>query len=131
MNKYLKTIIKYSITFAAGVGLFFLVVGLRNIYNQTDIKQIYRFLADGFTIPGVLMLCFGCLLLLSNWGALTGIGYALKHAITMLIPIIPKKHETYAEYCERRKPLKGFGFLFIVGFIFLATGIVFTILFSI
>ncbi len=129
MNKYLKGLIKYSASFSVAIGMFFLAVCLRNLFSQTEIKQIYRILADGFTIPCVVFLGVGILLLFANWGAFKGIGYALKHLVTMLIPFLPKKHETYAEYCERQKPLHGFGFIFITSFVLAIPTIVFTILY--
>ena len=128
MNKKVVALIKYSAASAFGIGVFFLVVGLRNIYSQTSIKEIMRFLSDGFIIPGVLLLCFGVLVAVANMGSFNGIGYALKHAVLMLIPFSKKKHQTYAEYVESKKQTHGYAFLFIVGGVFMVAGIVFLIL---
>ena len=124
-----QTILKYAIAFLVASGIFFLTISVCDIFNTTDKQQIYRFLSDGFAIPGVLYLCFGGLLWLSNLGTFHGIGYALKHLVSMLIPLTKKKHETYAEYRETRKTVSGFAFIFIIGGIFLTLGIVFAILF--
>lgn len=129
MNNKVATLLKYSIGFILATSLFFLTIGIRDIYNVTDKQEIYRFLSDGFTIPGVLFICLGLLVWFSNLGSLSGIGYALKHLFSMLIPVGKKKHETYAQYVEARKEVSGYAFLFIIGGVFLALGIVFMILY--
>ncbi|MCQ2793636.1 MAG: DUF3899 domain-containing protein [Bacilli bacterium] len=129
MNKYLVGLIKYSCSFIVATGIFFLCVCLRNLFSQNNLKEIYRILADGFTIPCIVFLGVGLLLILSNFGALRGIGYAMKHLAVMLIPFMKKKHETYADYCERKKPLKGFGFIFVTSGVLAIPTIIFTILF--
>ncbi len=129
MNKKISLLIKYLISFCVASAIFFLAIDLRDIYIETDLKQIYRFLADGFTIPGVVFICFYLILWFSNLGSFRGIGYAMKHAISMLIPMNKKKHETYSQYIENEKKVNGFGFLFIIGVLFLLPGIIFTILY--
>lgn len=129
MNKKITFLIKYLIGFIVAGGIFFLAVGLRNIYIETDLKQIYRALADGFTIPGVVFICFFLILWFSNLGSFQGIGYAMKHLISMLVPVNKKKTETYAQHIENQKKVSGYGFLFVIGGLFLLLGIVFTILF--
>lgn len=129
MNSKVVTVIKYLVGFGLAIGIFFLTISLRDIYSQTDTNQIYRFLSDGFIVPGVMFLCIGGLVWLSNAGSLSGIGYALKHLFQMLIPVGKKKHETYADYLETRKQVSGYAFLFIIGGLFFLLGIVFVIMF--
>ena len=130
MNQKVVALIKYSVAILFGTGIFFLVVGLRDIYSQTSTAEIMRFLSDGFIIPGILLLCFGALVSVANLGSFNGIGYALKHAVLMLIPFSKKKHQTYAQYLETKKPIHGYYFLYIVGAIFAISGIVFVIIWS-
>ncbi|MCI6329263.1 MAG: DUF3899 domain-containing protein [Bacilli bacterium] len=129
MNKIVKNILKYSISFLIATGIFFLVISIRNIYSITDLQQIYRYLSDGFIIPGVLFIAVGLLIFLSNEGALRGVGYVVKRAVLMLLPFLGAKHETYAEYCANYKKANGFSFFFIIGGLFTLAGIIFTILF--
>ena len=116
MNKIVKNILKYSISFLIATGIFFLVISIRNIYSTTDLQQIYRYLSDGFIIPGVLFIAVGLLIFLSNEGALRGVGYVVKRAVLMLLPFLGAKHETYAEYCANYKKANGFSFFFIIFF---------------
>ncbi len=126
----LKSIIlKYGISFLVATGIFFLVISVREIYTVTDTQQIYRFLSDGFVVPAAVFLCLGTLIWIANFGVFTGIGYAIKHAVLMLIPLSKKKHETYADYRENKQKVTGFAFLFVIGVIFLIPGVVFAILF--
>ena len=131
MNSKTALFIKYIIGFLIASAIFFVTIGLRNIYEITDQKLIFRFLSDGFSVPGVMFISLYLLIWFSNLGSLDGIGYAMKHLISMLIPFIQKKHETYSQYIETKKPANGFGFLLVIGLVFLAAGVVFTILFFI
>lgn len=128
-NKKSAVILKYFLSFLVATTFFFLTISLRDIYSTTDQQEIYRTLSDGFAIPGVFFLCVGVLVWLSNQNAFDGIGYAVKHLFTMLIPLFPKKHETYQEFRESRNRVSGFGFLFIVGGLFLLLAIIFMLLF--
>lgn len=125
MNKYVVALIKYGSAFLVCVGIFFGVISIRNIYAETELINIIRDLCDGFIIPGVVLIGAGALVFVANLGSFNGIGYAVKHAVLMLIPFSKKKHETYAEYVSKHKEVKGYYFLFIVGGVFLTAGIVF------
>ncbi len=127
-NKLVINLIKYGATFLFGVALFFLVVSLRDIYSQTSTKEIIRFISDGFIVPGVILICFGALVGVANLGSFYGIGYALKHAVEMLIPFSKKKHQTYKDYVESKKPIVGYYFLYVVGTIFTLAGVIFVII---
>lgn len=129
MNKVVKNILRYGITFLVCTGIFFIIISIRNIYSETSLKQIYRYLSDGFVIPGVICIAVGLLVFLSNQGALKGVGYVLKKAVFMLLPFLGNKHETYEEYCKNYKKVNGFYYFFIVGGVFVVAGVVFTILF--
>ena len=64
--------------------------------------------------------------------ALDAIGYMISGVIRFLIPAGQLKHEKYADYVERRRekgPVKGFGFLFVTGSVFMAAALVFIALF--
>ena len=97
--------------------------------------EVYRMLCDAFTIPGMTMILLSALVWLTGQGALSGLGYVTSYALRMLIPRFAKKygrHETYAEYLERKdakgKP-RGYGFLFFTGLAFMIAAIIFMILF--
>ena len=86
-------------------------------------------LADSFTIPGLIYVLLGLLIMLTNKGSLDALGYMVKRAVKMLVPMSKKDNMTYAEYKETKKGIHGYGFLFYIGAVVTTVGIVFTILF--
>lgn len=122
---------KYLIT--SGIALF-MTFGMLFAHNVATVEskaQVFRILADSFTIPGVLLLALGALVWVSSTGAMDGISYALGRAGRMLIPGSKKPHETFYDYKTRKaeKRVSGYGFIFHVGLVFFAVAVVFTVLF--
>lgn len=91
----------------------------------------YRVLCDAFTTPGVMAVLVGLLLVVSNEGAFHGVGYAMSCAVKILTPGGRSRMESYRDYRERQsdKKIVGFGFLFVIGAVFLAVAAVFMVLF--
>lgn len=91
----------------------------------------YRVLCDAFTIPGALMVMVALLLSLNNLGALDTLMYLLSYLPRMLAPGAFGEPEKLIDYVEHRREKrgKGFGFLYVVGFLFLGIAIVFLVLF--
>ncbi len=135
MNDKLKTaMIKYGITAVIAGLMAWLALDLRAFSLMTDPAEKYRALADAFTIPGMTLIMVWLLVLVSAEGIFDGIGYALTHTITTLIPGLGgKKTEAYADYLERkavnRAGKKSSVFLLHVGLAFMAVSIVFIVLF--
>lgn len=131
MSERLKgNLLKYGISALVCGGLVWFYVAQRNFAAQ-ELMEKYRILCDAFTVPGLLLLMFGLLLVISNEGAFDGIGYALSVAWKALIPGGRTKMEKYFDYVERRrsKKVKGIGFLFVVGGVCMAAALVFMVLF--
>ena len=131
MNKkvIISYIIKYSVATFVATGMLLLAIFTRNITNVEDNKEKIRILVDGFTIPGIIFCLLGILIWLTNQGTLTGVSYAFRHAIRMLIPGSKKREETYYEYKESRKKFTGYLFIYVVGGLFLLVGIILLIIF--
>ena len=128
-EKLRNRLLKYGIFAVVCAGLVVLYCGSRD-FGQMDLVQKYRTLCDAFTIPGMLYVLFALLLTVSNEGALDGVGYCVKQALRMLTPK-GLGGEKYDEYLERRRKnrKKGYGFLYIVGGVFMALAGVFMALF--
>ena len=129
-----KNLIKYGISTVLSLGLAFLYVYLRVDFanpGATPLVEWYRIICDAFTIPGLILLMLGCLMSLSNQGAMDGLGYVVVNALKMLIPTGGLKLERYKEYLERRKEnrVKGYGFLYLVGAGCMVIALVFMVLF--
>ena len=133
MSLLKKNILKYGVSTAIALSLAYLFVSMRVDFQNpsaTPLMDWYRILCDAFTIPGLTFVMVGCLVSLSNQGALDGIGYAATVAFRMLIGA-GARQERYKEYLERRRAnrLTGYGFLYIVGAACMAVAAVFLILF--
>lgn len=132
MNRKFKNLLKYGITAAIGLLMVTLTVDLHGYAAADSTQEKIRILADAFTIPGVVILLIGVLVRISNEGMFDGLLYVFSYAAKILIPGADKTHERYVDYVARKRekgPAKGFGFLFVVGGIFLAVSVVFTVLF--
>ena len=107
-----------------------LYISLRD-FAGANLADKCRILSDAFTVPGMLLLMFGCLIWFSNGGVLDGLVYGARLAIRSLIPGGRYRDEKYADYVERRRQsrVKGYGFLFLSGGAAMAAAIVFIILF--
>lgn len=131
MSKRLKVVLaKYGGCTAFVALMVWLYISLRDVSKAT-LLDWYRMLSDAFTVPGMLLLMAGCLVWISNLGALDGLAYAVSFAFRSLIPGGRYKDEKYADYVERHreKRIKGYGFLFVAGGVTMALAIVFLLLF--
>ena len=127
MNTDLKVrLLKYGITFGFVALCAGVYIGTRDFMGESLMGK-HLILCDAFTIPGLTLLMLGCLVKLSNAGALDMISYALNYAWRRLIPGgAREEQEPYFEYVQRKKEnrLTGYGFLFITGGIAMAIALI-------
>ena len=129
-----KNLIKYGVTTFLAVGLAFFYVYVRVDFANmaaTPLMEWYRIICDGFTIPGLILIMLGCLMTLSNTGAMDGLGYVVSMAVKMLLPGGALKMERYKEYLDHRREnrVRGYGFLYLVGSGCMIISLVFLVLF--
>lgn len=129
-----KNLIKYGISVPLALGLAFFYIYVRVDFanpGATPLLEWYRIVCDAFTIPGLILLMLGCLMSLSNIGAMDGLGYVVSIAVKMLLPGGGLKMERYKEYLDRRRAnrVRGYGFLYIVGAGCMAVSLIFMALF--
>lgn len=132
MKRLRVFLLKYGITAAAGGLLAWLTLDLHGFSRALPRLDQYRLLCDAFTIPGVLLVMIGFLVMIANAGNFLALGYAVKHAVRMLIPFGNKKDERYYDYYQRKREqgkVTGYGFLFVTGLLFMAVAMVFFVLF--
>ena len=123
------------IKYGAAFGVCAIVAGVYIATHQADMNTtagLYRVLCDAFTVPGIMSILLGALFAVANEGAFHGVGYAVSMAVKALIPGGRAEMESYGDYLERkdRRKMTGFGFLFIVGGVFMAVALVFLVLFN-
>ena len=134
ISPWKKNLIKYGVSVSLSLLLAFFYVYVRVDFadpGATALVEWYRIICDAFTIPGLILLMLGCLMSLSNTGAMDGLGYVVSIALKMLIPGGGLKMERYKEYLERRRAnrVRGYGFLYLVGAGCMMVSLVFMALF--
>ena len=111
--------------FVAVMAYFYL---LSRDFSGAGNRERYQLLCDALTVPGVLLVCAGALVWVSNLGALDGILYGLRLAFRALIPGKRlQKEENYQDFVAERqeKRVKGYGFLLITGAVTIAASLIF------
>ena len=131
MSRSLKVnLSKYLTTLTVAIVMAVLYVTSR-WDTSLSLTDKYCVLCDGFSVPGILIVSIAVLISMNNLGALDGIAYVLGFVPRLLFPAAFGQQERYLDYVEarREKRVKGYGFLYVVGLIFLGFSIVFLVLF--
>ena len=115
----MKTINKYLIALGIGFALTAWVVLGNDIFNQTDMADILQILADGFTLPAVLLLGSGGLVFASNEGTFDSLVYGVRSFMDMFRKERKNEFKSFYDYKESKAEKRmSFGFLLISGLIF-------------
>ncbi len=127
MKKYLK----YVITFAVGLVIAFLVLIVKDIFNLSNKIDIIIALCDSAFVSGVLIMSFGLLCLADKGGTFDMLAYGIRRFFGIFRRDVTKvKYRTFYEY---RKAMQErnihFGYLLIIGGIYLVTFLVFLIIY--
>lgn len=128
----MKKLLQYGLTALFGLLIVILILLGKGTFQQTDLQTIYRDLCDAFTIPGVIMMCFGALVLISKGGAFD----ILKYGIIKLFDLFKRdltkvKYRTLYDYKKAQEGKKAsIAFLLIVGVGLTAVAVVFLILYN-
>ena len=123
--------IKCGITVGLGLAYAIYLVIYKNAFAQ-PVGTMMRILSDAFFLPGILMILCGLLVIVSNEGAFDALAYTGKSVRRIIIPERPgEKRVYYREYVEQRRQKKatGFSFLFVIGGVFTAIGLIFMLIF--
>lgn len=131
MNRSLKEkLTKYLSTVALGIAAVWLCISSRWT-DSLSLAEKYCILCDAFSVPGVLIFSVAVMFSMNNLGALDGIAYVLGYIPRMFAPGAFGEPEHYLDYVEarREKRVKGYGFLYVVGLVFLGISIVFLMLY--
>ena len=128
-DKCKKLFAKYGISSLAGALIAIFVLSNRGFFDATDPALRVLYLADAFTIPGVLILMLGVMAWISTKGLFDILTYSLGRLGRALVPFGKTTDERFGDYKERKceNRIKDYSFMFIVGGVFLLAAIVFTI----
>ena len=132
MKKRRATLLKLGVSTLISLLVALAVLATHGFWQAEDPAERCRLLCDGFFVPGALLVSAGALIFVSNYGLFNGISYAARYEARMFVPWSGKRDESYGDYVSRRAEkgkLTGYGFLFLVGGVFLAVSLVFLALF--
>ena len=124
------TLKKYAICFGIELVIAFLVIWVNGFFTQSAAVNI-QILADAFFTAGIVMTLFAGMMYISGEGALIGIGYVLKSALLIFIPMGRLNHEKYIDYRARKlseAKKHNNSHILVTGLIFVFIGSVFTVI---
>lgn len=116
----------------------FYYVSSKKVKYQRQSEK-YKIMADGFTIPGLIVTGFGLLMVITDTGTLDGVVYGMQTAFRMLtFQFLSKgRQQTYGEFKDHREEVRqlrrlrggGFWYIVITGGAFLSVAIVYVVLY--
>jgi len=123
-------IMRYSVTTAIGLFLVFSYASSFDLAELTLVEK-YHVLCDAFSLPGILLILLGLLIKMNNVGALDTMAFGLSYLVHMFIPGGIDRMDSYLDFVEarREKRVKGYGFLFVVGFVLFGIAVIFLLLY--
>ena len=132
MKNRRATFLKLGVSTLISLLVALAVLATHGFWQAEDPAERCRLLCDAFFVPGALLVSAGALIFVSNLGIFNGISYAARYVARMFVPWSGRRDESYGDYVSRRAEkgnITGYGFLFLVGGVFLAVSLVFLALF--
>ena len=118
----MKRVLPYLITTLVGAAIVVTIILAQRIWTAEDMTEIMRRLSDAFFVAGVCIGGVGLVVFASNGGVF----YMLTFGIIRLFDLFrrninERKYKDFYEYKESKKDKKhGFGFMLVVGLVFIA-----------
>lgn len=133
-EKTRKFLIRFLVALAVGGALALLYLLAREFFTGVhEGKDRFRYLADAFTIPGVMLILSGLLVWCTRQGAFDGVSFSVGLFFrTIFQPgnLTKKSYPDYvAEKREKRKEKPGCAYLYLAGGVHLVVAIVFLLIF--
>ena len=127
MEENRKVLIRYAVTIAAGGVMALIIMLTKHLFSQTNTLTIYHILTDSFFVSGVLLTCFGALVVATNEGQFDIIIFGFRKFFDMLRK---KEHqvvkETFYDFRVSRAHRKnGFWHLVFVGLFYILVSLLF------
>ena len=131
MEKIKAIIIRYAATTLIGAALTLAFLYLNGYSTELASVDKYRLMTDAFSIPGIIFIMVGALVLVSTQGFFDMISFGLGRFARALVPFSKRSDETYYDYKKRKSEerFSGYSFLFVVGGVFLLVAGIFMVLF--
>ena len=129
-----ETVIRYAVTcgVALAIGILELVLqlwGAGSFFELTRWEQM-RLLCDAFTVPGMLLVLVGLLMLLVKQGAMDGLSYIGHYLVHAFVPWKRTDAQKYGDFItakeeKRQQQDRHYGHLLVVGGVCIAISFLF------
>ena len=118
--------LKYVITAGVLAVLTVLTAWARGAFSATEMQDVIGYWCDAFSVPGLITLCIGLLVVASNGGVFDMLVYGVVRLFALFKKDpVDRKYGGYYEYQQSRRAKKRpFWFLVIVGGAYLLVGII-------
>ena len=125
-------IAKYLVTFTLGLLLAFIIVVLKDIFHSTSVKDTFHILTDAFFVPGVLIACFGVLVIATNGGTFDMLAYGVMQFFNLFRKDpTNRKYKTFYDYKKAQEDKQiDFWYLIIVGAILIGISLIFLAIYN-
>lgn len=123
---------KYIIKFVIMIVMAIVIMFTKEITTQETAKDVLTVLTDAFTVPGIIFICFGLLVLCANGGTFDMLSYGIQTVFSVFKKDpSDRKYKSFRDYRETKasnpKPYASF---LISGAMFLAIGIILFVIYS-
>lgn len=126
-----KKLLTYGISALVGVVIFIIIICVKQVWAQSETREVMRILSDACLVSGVILGGVGLLVVASNGGAFDMLAYAVRvFFLRFKRDMNNRKYKDFYEYREaKKKEKRSTAYLLIVGLAFVALAVLFLILY--
>lgn len=127
----MKKVLKYLIPFLLCAVVAVLVLVGRGSFVKSGL-DLMKDLSDAFFVPGIVMLCFGLLIISTNGGTFDMLAFGVRKLFDLFKRDLTKvKYRTFYEYRKAQQEKKrSFWHFLIIGAAFTMLGIAFVLVYE-
>lgn len=108
----MKKLLKYVIPFLICAVIVIVILAARESFVKTG-KELIKDLCDAFSVPGVVMLCFGALVYATNGGTFDMLAYGVRKFFDLFKKDLTKvKYRTFYDYRQAQQEKNVRSFIF-------------------
>lgn len=127
----MKRALPYIITAVVGALIVVAVICGQQIWAAESTRIAMQILSDAFFVSGVVLAGVGLLIFCSNGGVFYMLSYAVIRFFDLFKRGVKGKYKDFYDYTESKKDKKrSFGFMLIVGLVYLAVAVAFLIAYN-
>lgn len=130
-------LLQYGIGILIATGLFFLTLYVKDYWvevaeaspamiKENNYKKLVD-IADAFTFPGILYICTGLLVFISNQNVFKGVKFGLIKVAAFLLPFSQKLQDKKYSDIQDAKKVSYYGFFFVIGGILVIVAAIFIV----